>query len=157
MGETTSGLTPGGSCRDQRESPSDRGIRLDLCPDGETCPFDCRFGATREDRQCRRQIEVSVETADLDAEAAREVAGVCRCWTCGARMGRLEWVQAPREPSNDQLRVCPECHWAIEMLPNARQVANMIRYVAGLPLVPVEDCGPRSDDVIVFPDAPRTV
>lgn len=72
-----------------------------------------------------------------------------RCYTCGSRMGDREWFTAPREPSNDRLRMCPGCHWQIEMLPNARQVANMIRYVAGLPLADPEDCGRRSDDVIV--------
>lgn len=75
------------------------------------------------------------------------------CWTCGARMSAYDWRRAPREPADEQRRVCPECHWTIEALPCARQVANMLRYVAGLPPVPPEDCGPRSDDVIVFPDA----
>lgn len=56
-----------------------------------------------------------------------------QCWTCGTPMDPARWAEAPREPSNDALRVCVDCHVAVESAPDPRRVANMVRYVAGLP------------------------
>jgi hypothetical protein len=59
------------------------------------------------------------------------------CWTCGRYMFNDVWRVAPREPSDENKRMCLACHNEISFgVRDPLWVMNMIRYAAGVPIVP---------------------
>ena len=71
----------------------------------------------------------------------------CRCWTCGQAVPKSVFTTLPREPEpHGDKRTCEECHYAIEALPDPLRFMNMVRFVAGIPLVEAPTSGSTSED-----------